>query len=143
MFGTALHYTLEMLNDFDEESLQLAMMALKNRYGQQLSEEGIAQVEARILKLIDESRFQALLHGASITKEQSLSFKGELKQIDLLLEYKDHCVVVDYKSSKKYAIKHQNQVEYYQKAIESITGKSTEGMVIYLLEDKIELLNLK
>ena len=33
--------------------------------------------------------------------------------------------------------KHQKQVEYYQKAITEITGKRTEGMLIYLLEDEI------
>ena len=50
-----------------------------------------------------------MLLDASISKEQSLSFNGELKQIDLLLEYEDRCMVIDYKSSKKYAVKHQNQ----------------------------------
>jgi exodeoxyribonuclease V beta subunit len=138
LFGTALHYTLEMLSAFDEDGLALAMIALKNRYGQLLSPTSISEIEARIVKLIENSSFQERLVGAKITKEQSLSFEGELKQIDLLLEYDDHCVVVDYKSSKKYMLKHEKQVKHYQKAIEAITGKRTEGMVIYLLEEKIE-----
>ena len=66
-----------------------------------------------------------------------------MKQIDLLLEYEGHCLVIDYKSSKKYALKHQNQVRYYQKAIQTISGKRTEGMIIYLLEDEISIKNLK
>ena len=84
-----------------------------------------------------------LLNGAKVSKEQSLSFEGELKQIDLLLEYDDHCLVVDYKSSKKYALKHQNQVGYYKKAIANITGKRTEGMIVYLLDEGIEAVSLK
>ena len=37
LFGTALHYTLEMLGDFDEVGLASAMTSLQNRYGQLLS----------------------------------------------------------------------------------------------------------
>ena len=100
------------------------------------------QIEQRIRRLIENESFQQLFSGAKIHKEQSLSFGGELKQVDLLLEYEDHVRVIDYKSSKKYALKHQKQVEYYQKAIAEITGKRTEGMLIYLLEDEIDIINL-
>ena len=92
--------------------------------------------------MIDHKAFQQILDGAKVRKEQSLSFEGELKQIDLLLEYDDHCLVIDYKSSKKYALKHQKQVRYYQKAIHAITGKRTEGMIVYLLEEEIEVISL-
>ena len=143
LFGMALHYTLEMLGNFDEVNLRSAMISLQNRYGQQLTADSIRQIKQRIENLIKNKGFQEILYGAKVSKEQSLSFEGELKQIDLLLEYDDHCVVVDYKSSKKYALKHQNQVGYYKKAIGSITGKRTEGMIIYLLEEGIELLILK
>jgi len=142
LFGTALHYTLEMLGDFDDSSLTQAMVSLQNKYGQQLNKESIHQIEGRIQNLIDNKSFQELLMGAKVSKEQSLSFEGELKQIDLFLEYDEHCLVIDYKSSKKYMLKHQQQVGYYQKAIEYITGKKTEGMVIYLLNEGIELLTL-
>ncbi len=142
LFGTALHYTLEMLGAFNEESLATAMLSLKNRYGQQLPDQNIEQIEERIKNLIDHKAFQEILDGAKVRKEQSLSFEGELKQIDLLLEYDNHCLVIDYKSSKKYALKHEKQVRYYQKAIDNITGKRTEGMIIYLLADEISIKNL-
>jgi len=135
LFGTALHYTLEMLSTFDTQSLAAAMYALRNRYGQVLSSESLDQIEQRVKMLIEDGQFQKMLQGAKVSKEQSLSFEGALKQIDLLLEYDDHCLVIDYKSSKKYALKHQDQVRYYQKAIATITGKETEGMIVYLLED--------
>ncbi|HSR73817.1 MAG TPA: RecB-like helicase [Sulfurovum sp.] len=142
LFGTALHYGLEMLGSFDEASLNTAMLALKNRYGQQLSGTSLQEIEERMKNLIAHEVFQQILKGAIITKEQSLSFEGDLKQIDLFLEYEDRCLVVDYKSSKKYALKHMNQVGYYQKAIENITGKRTEGMIIYLEAEGIELISL-
>jgi len=143
LFGTALHYTLEMLGAFDDAHLAIAMTALQNRYGQQLRDTQMKEIEKRVKSLIDNAEFQALIKGASIRKEQSLSYEGELKQIDLLLEYEDSNLVIDYKSSKKYSLKHQSQVGYYKKAIGDITGKRTEGMVVYLLNEGIELLNLK
>ncbi|MCW8821430.1 MAG: RecB-like helicase [Sulfurovum sp.] len=143
LFGTALHYTLEMLGAFTEESLGSAMISLKNRYGQQLTDTSVVQIEDRIKNLIENKAFQKRLYGAKVTKEQSLSFEGELKQIDLLLEYDDHCLVIDYKSSKKYALKHQEQVKHYQKAIHIITGKRTEGMIVYLTGEGIDLITLK
>jgi exodeoxyribonuclease V beta subunit len=142
LFGTALHYTLEMLGAFDETSVDIAMTALQNRYGQQLTQQGLDEIAKRVNALVANSEFQTLLQGAKIHKEQSLSFEGELKQIDLLLEYEAYNLVIDYKSSKKYGLKHQSQVGYYKKAIANITRKRTEGMVIYLLNEGIELLNL-
>jgi len=143
LFGTALHYALEMLGTFDEDSLSVAMMSMKNKYGQQLHVDIIDEIEQRIRALIEDQEFQSLLQGAKVRKEQSLSFEGELKQIDLLLEYEEHFLVIDYKSSKKYALKHQNQVNHYKKAIRNITGKRTEGLIIYLLKEEIDTLNLK
>jgi len=142
LFGTALHYVLEMLGSFEKDSVLSAMMAVKNRYGQQLTQAHLDEIEKRVMMLIEDEKFQTLLEGAKVRKEQSLSYEGALKQIDLLLEYEDYNVVIDYKSSKKYGVKHQNQVAYYQRAITDITGKRTEGMIIYLTNEGISLLNL-
>ena len=143
LFGTAVHYALEMLGDFHTRSIATAMTALQNRYGQQLGAEGLKAIEKRISALVEDQLFQTLLEGASVSKEQSLSFEGELKQIDLLLEYDDYTLVIDYKSSKKYSLKHEQQVGYYKKAIAEITAKKTEGMIIYLLEDEIVIEDVK
>jgi exodeoxyribonuclease V beta subunit len=142
LFGTALHYALEMLGSFDESSVRVAMIALQNKYGQQLSQLSMDEIENRVNALVANSEFQALLVGAIIRKEQSLSFEGALKQIDLILEYEDYNLVIDYKSSKKYGLKHQNQVRYYKKAIRNITGKRTEAIVIYLLDEGIDMFHI-
>jgi len=139
LFGTALHYTLEMLATFDEESIANAMNALQNRYGQVLSSNQIEEINERMLRLVSNNDFNALLEGATLSKEQSLSFNGELKQIDLLLEYDESYMVIDYKSSKKFNLKHQNQVNFYKKAIENITRKPTSGAIVYLLEEEISI----
>jgi len=139
LFGTALHYTLEMLSRFDKESLTEAMNALQNRYGQVLTPIQTEEIKDRVLRLIGDNDFNALLEGAALSKEQSLSFNGELKQIDLLLKYDDRYMVVDYKSSKKFNLKHQKQVDFYTKAIENITSKPTFGAIVYLLEKEISI----
>jgi exodeoxyribonuclease V beta subunit len=143
LFGTALHYLLEMMGAFDLASLEEALDALRNRYGALLQEEKIEAIRRRAVSLIDNEAFQKLLEGAEVSKEQSIAFEGELKQIDLLLEYEDRCLVVDYKSSTKHAFGHQRQVAQYQKAVEKITGKKTGGLILYLLEEETVLKNLK
>jgi exodeoxyribonuclease V beta subunit len=138
LFGTALHYTLEMLGQFSLEGLEKAIHSLQNKYGQELNKTQIDNIRQRVTYLIEDEKFQTLFDGAKVSKEQSLSYEGELKQIDLLLEYEKSCLVIDYKSSKKYGLKHQKQVGHYKKAIEDITGKKTDGMIVYLLEEKTE-----
>ena len=142
-FGTALHYAMEMMGSFDVDSLKYAMTAVRNRYGQLLDEIALAQIEKRIKSVIENPHFQRLLEGATIRREQSLFFEGAMRQIDLLLEYDDRMLVIDYKSSKKFHLEHRQQVGNYMKAVSSITKKPTEGMLIYLLEEEIVIENLK
>ncbi len=143
LFGTALHYTLEMMAGFEKESLSSALSAMKSRYGLLLSKEEIADIAQRIERLLEHTPFMRLLEGASFYKERSLSYQNELKQIDLLLEYPQECMVVDYKSSQKGFLKHQAQVSSYVKAVQALTGKATKGAILYLEKEKIELKFLK
>jgi exodeoxyribonuclease V beta subunit len=142
LFGTALHYTLEMLSSFSLMGMAEAMAATKNRYGLVLTVKQLEEIKKRVLELVTNSHFQKLLEGASVSKEQSLSFEDELKQVDLLLSYENKCVVIEYKSSKKYHLKHLRQVQHYTKAIQSIVGKPTTGVLVYLLEDGVEFVGV-
>ncbi|CAA6818936.1 MAG: Helicase [uncultured Sulfurovum sp.] len=142
LFGTALHYTLEMTSSFSLMGMAEAMAATKNRYGLVLSEQKLAEIKKRVLDLVTNGHFKKLLEGASVHSEQSLAFEDELKQVDLLLEYEEKCVVIDYKSSKKYHLKHVSQVRHYKKAVQSILKKPTTGIIIYLLEDGTEFVGV-
>jgi ATP-dependent exoDNAse (exonuclease V) beta subunit len=142
LFGTALHYGLEMLGGFEIACLPQAMEAVRNRYGEILGSEALADIESRIMMLLEEERFCQLLEGAKISKERALAYRGEMKQIDLLLEYETHMVVVDYKSAQKSMQKHRHQVHYYMQAIEKLTQKPTKGMIIYLEKEEISYINL-
>jgi exodeoxyribonuclease V beta subunit len=139
LFGTALHYTLEMVGSFDGKGLDDAISSLQNRYGHSLGSDQVREIRRRIERLMRDERFSSLLPDAVVSKERPLSFGGEIKQVDLLLEYEDQCIVIDYKSSQKHRHKHQMQVSMYKKAIESITNKTPSGMIVYLLEEGIAI----
>jgi len=122
-----------MMSSFSIMDLAQALVATKNRYGLELGEREFIDMKKRILELVSNERFKKLINSAnSISREQSISFNGELKQIDLLLSYDDYNMVLDYKSSKKYHYKHVSQVGFYKKIIYNITGKYTKGVIVYL-----------
>ena len=52
LFGTALHYALEMLGAFDEVSVRVAMTALQNKFGQQLTAQGLDEIAKRVNALV-------------------------------------------------------------------------------------------
>ena len=139
LFGTALHYALEMLERFSPEAIPAALDAVRNRYGAQLSEEEIGEIAARIEALLRKPGFQEMRRGARIRREQPLAHRGKLLQIDLLLDYGDRLRILDYKSSRKFAKKHRRQLARYIEAVEAITGRSAEGALIYLTEEGTEI----
>jgi len=140
LFGNALHYTLQMLLEFQTDMIDEAISAMYYKYGTLLDDSMVSDIKHRVEMLLLNEEFISLLKDAKIYKEQPLSFEGEIKQVDLLLEYEDKYIVVDYKSSIQDMIKHKRQVIYYQKAIESITSKPTKGIIIYLLKEKIDII---
>jgi exodeoxyribonuclease V beta subunit len=141
-FGVALHYTLEILDSFEHDALDRALINTNHRYARLLGKDTIEEIRKRIAMLIDNEEFRQICTGALVKKEIAFCFNGEIKRIDLMLEYEDKIVIVDYKSSKNFSDKHISQVKYYQEAISQISSKQTIGLIVYLLEDKIEILSL-
>ncbi len=136
-FGLALHYTLEMMGDFTPLSLAKAIESTRNRDGSTLYPGALQAIEARIGRLIGDERFWELSRGKRY-KEQTIRHKGALGVIDLLVEYDEKWVIIDYKSGREEEAKHREQVERYCEAIRISTGKEAEGHLCYLLEDRIE-----
>ena len=138
LFGLALHYTLEMMDGYHLDSLDSALGASYHKYGYALGSEAFEDMKQRITLLCQNSQFLALIEG-TIYKEQPLSFKGELKYLDAMIENSSGYVVIDYKSSKKFSQHHHSQVRNYMYALKSITKREVRGVICYLLEDQIEL----
>ena len=83
-----------------------------------------------------------LLNGAKIYKEQPLVFNTEQKQIDLMLEFEDKVIVIDYKTSNKFNTKDKKQVLFYKEAVENILKKDTFAYLFYLHVDSVEVISL-
>ena len=140
-FGLALHYMLEILKEFKEESLQEAYWAMKNRYEMLLLEGEAEEIRKRVTQLLYHDSFLSLVDGKCF-KEQPIAYGGELKQIDLLVEKEDTVTVIDYKSSPKQQQAHIKQVAYYKEAIEKIVPKKVLAYVCYVREDGVVLVEV-
>ncbi|MDF1880311.1 RecB-like helicase [Sulfurimonas sp. MAG313] len=140
-FGLALHYTLEMMPDFSQESMFLGLDIAKNKYGAILSEDEFISIEKRISQVTNNSEFLQLTQG-KIHKEKAITYNEELRYIDLLIEKEDEWIVIDYKSSISYAQAHLKQVTFYKTAITEITKSKVKAYIAYLLEDKLNLIEV-
>ena len=141
LFGTALHYTLEMMPDFTQEALEKALPATRNRYGAQLEPGELEAIERRIGRLLETEAFRTLCDGTRY-REQPLTYGGELRYIDLLVEREGVWTVVDYKSSLQHGEAHRKQVGFYKKAVAEITKSPVRGCLCYLLEEGVTLVDL-
>ena len=140
-FGLAIHYTLEMMLAFDEGSIDEAINVSMNRYGAYLQTQDFESIKGRITHLVNDERFKGLSKGA-ITKERAISYKGELRYIDLLVEQEEGWVVMDYKSAKGHEEQYHKQVGFYKQAVSAITQSSVRGYLVYLLEDRCEIVEV-
>lgn len=138
-FGTAQHYMLEMLDSFDTKALKRAYTALHNRFASLLDTHALQTIYQRAEKLVTCKAFLELIAGAKIFKEQPLIYQKERKQIDLLLEFSDKIVIVDYKSSQKQREKHLMQVKLYQQALSHMYTLPVEAYICYLDNERVEL----
>jgi len=138
LFGLATHYLLEVIEEFNLKSLKKALIATKRKFQTKLEEKEFLDIENRVKTLLQNGEFRDIVDSAkSISKEQPISFNGELKQIDLLLEYDSYYLVVDYKTSILQDYKHITQVKSYIEALSSILKREVRGVIIYLLEDRV------
>ncbi len=141
VFGLALHYTLEMMGDFDLPSLNEALRSTRNRYGTQLSQSAFAAIKERILGLFESAAFNDLVNGVRY-KEQPLSYCGEIRYLDLLVRHAQGWRVIDYKSGIQECEAHLKQLAFYVEAVGAITGGPVSGHLCYLLADSVEIVSL-
>ncbi len=136
-FGLGLHYTLEMMERFDSAALKIAMVGTQNRFGAVLDAAALQSIEKRIIRLLEDAQFSRLSSG-EIFKEQPLSYKNELRYLDLLIKHEEHWTVIDYKSAMSHTDEYLTQVGFYKKAVAEITGEKSEAYLCYLLEDEVK-----
>jgi len=141
-FGIALHYMLEMMEDFTPTAIESAKNMMLNKYGFSLEEGEIEDIVKRVAMLVNNKEFLTLTQGECY-REKALRYKNNLRYLDLLVKQEDGSyVVVDYKSSMNSTEKHHQQVSYYIKAVETITGQKVSGYLCYLLEDEVRIVRV-
>ncbi len=136
-FGSALHYTLEMMGDFNRESLKKGIESTRNRYGATLYHGAMEEIERRIVRLLEDDRFRTLTQGKRY-KEQMIRHRGVIGVIDLLIEREEGWIIIDYKSGREEEQKHREQIERYGDAIRILKGGNVEGYLCYLSDNGCE-----
>jgi exodeoxyribonuclease V beta subunit len=102
----------------------------------------IESIEKRVHNILACSQFKALIADTKLLKEQPIVYKEHFYQLDLLASGSDKNIVFDYKSSRKFEVKHREQVQNYVEALQSMDSKEVKGYIIYLLEEGVELVEI-
>lgn len=142
-FGLALHYMLEMLDSFSEDSIESASHMMINKYGFILEQSEIQDIVHRAKLLVTSVEFQSLVCG-EVYKEKAIRYKNNLRYIDVLVKSDQGTSwnVIDYKSSLSFSEHHLKQVRYYNKAVNAITGEKVNGYLCYLLSNEVKLVEV-
>ncbi|MGB5793060.1 MAG: RecB-like helicase, partial [Poseidonibacter sp.] len=137
-FGITTHFCLEMMSEFNINSLDESINLAKTRFSNFLSQKDFDDIKNRITLLIQNEQFSSLLKDSEFISEQSLVFNGEIKIIDLLLYKEDKYYIFDYKTTKDKSNEHIKQVSYYKKAISDIfKTQDVYSYIVYLKEDEV------
>ncbi|HEX5623555.1 MAG TPA: RecB-like helicase [Sulfuricurvum sp.] len=137
-FGLAVHYALEMMGDFQNESIHHALESARKRYGASIGTEKIEAIRSLLHRLISDERFYALTRGRCY-KEQRFFYKGEMRIIDLLVEHEaGHWVVIDYKTGQEMSPEHKAQVRLYKEAVQVLSGRDVIGYLCYLDHETVK-----
>jgi len=88
-YGLAMHYMIELMSSFDESSLRRAYISIFNKYSTTLSKDSLQSIYKRVENLVKNKQFLDLIADGKIYKEQPISYNGERKQLDLLIEKDD------------------------------------------------------
>ena len=132
-YGIATHYCLEMMNDFNLNSLDYSLKLSQTRYSNYLNEDDFASIKTRLELLLENETFKEIIKDTQFITEQSLLYKEEIKIIDLLLFKDDTYYIIDYKTTKEELQEHKVQVLFYKKAIKDIFNtQNVKSYLVYL-----------
>jgi hypothetical protein len=130
-YGLALHYGMEMMENFDPNALHYALLATQKRYALALGEVKMGLLSQTLSTLIGDTTFIHLTQGIA-HKEQAILYRGQKWIIDLLVEHEEgYWVVIDYKSGEEYLAEHTQQVIHYTTIIQEMMGKEVRGYLCY------------
>ncbi|TQR54466.1 RecB-like helicase [Campylobacter troglodytis] len=131
-FGIAFHFFMQHCN-FDGSNFKALCERTRSKFRHFLEEKDFNELFTRLKTLLENSEFQGLLRNKKHFRERNLSFKGELKQLDLLCIDENEATVIDYKTGESDKIGNEMQVRLYKEAVFQILGLKTRAFVLYCL----------
>jgi len=141
-FGNAFHFFMQNVK-FDSSNFQKLCEKTKEKFRHFLNSKDFENIFKRVENLLKDTNFQSLIKNKKLFKEQTLSFEGEIKQVDLLALSRTQAFVFDYKTGRNDEQSHILQVQNYKLALKEILKKEqTRAFLVYCLSDKIELVEL-
>ncbi len=137
-FGSALHSTVEIMNSFDRDALDVAIENVRNRYSHNLPSESFNEIYRRVENMINDSDFLSLIADGEVLKESSYIYRGKNYYMDMVIEKDDEVIVCDFKSSDNwsYRDKYIKQVKNYMTILRDIDNKNRQikGYLLYPTE---------
>ena len=137
-FGNAFHFFMQHCS-FDGANFDELCERVKDKFRHFLGENEFNELFKRARNLLENAEFQALLAGKKHFRERNVSFKGELKQLDLLCISENEAVVVDYKTGESDKMGNEAQVSLYKVAVGQILGLKTRAYIAYCLHLGVQL----
>ncbi|MBS4313547.1 RecB-like helicase [Campylobacter vulpis] len=138
-FGNAFHFCMQNLRLPRGENLENVKQKTRDKFRHFLNEDEFNTLFKRVENLLQNKDFQALLQGKKLLKEQSLSFNGELKRLDLLAFDEKEALIIDYKTGE-FNAKNAEQITLYKQAIEEILNKQNTRAFLIYCQNEIQIL---
>ncbi|HQS67235.1 MAG TPA: RecB-like helicase [Sulfuricurvum sp.] len=136
-YGLALHYALEMMGEFQPDSIHGAIESARKRYGARIGVEKIDGMRTALEILMRDETFCTLTQGKCY-KEKRFFYKGEMRIIDLLIQSDaGHWSVIDYKTGQEESFSHKAQVKMYMDAVRALLGGEVQGYLCYLNTESV------
>ncbi|MCH5336788.1 MAG: RecB-like helicase [Campylobacter sp.] len=140
-FGEAFHYFMQNINLKTKANFEKICENLKNKF-RFLEEEELKDIFSRVESLLNNENFNGLLQGKRLLKEQSFSFEGQIKRLDLLALDENENFIIDYKTGKSAMDEHKNQIEFYKLGVSEILKKRTKAFIVYCLKNETQIIEI-
>ncbi len=153
LFGEAFHYAVQVIKGFEQGNVEDAVKLVKQRFGgltsiphhSPLLNVGLEDLKARLSMLIGNAVFRDIVNGAELIRETTFLKSLKDYRIDLIALKDNTAQVIDFKTNydKASLNKYKNQIRNYCRLVSDATGKKAYGYLIFILDDRVEIQEVK
>ncbi len=140
-FGEAFHYIMQHINFKNRANFSKICQKLEDNF-RFLDKDELKDAILRAQRLLNDENFNELLKGKTLLKEQSFSFKNQIKRLDLLALGESENFIIDYKTGELEKEEHKIQVSFYKEAMSGILNKKARAFMVYCLKEQIKIVEV-